>query len=69
MKRYVKEFANDILKADHPRVRSGELRHPGRLEIISILQHCERGRITSKEAVRAILEIDERCVGISWSAA
>ncbi len=69
MKRYVKEFANDILMANNPRVRSGELQHPGRVDIITIMRHCERGRISDKEAVRAILQIDQNCIGVSWSAA
>lgn len=69
MKRYVKEFANDILMTNHPRVKSGELRHPGRNEIISTLIHYERGRITAKEAVRAIMEIDAKCEGQVWNIA
>lgn len=69
MKRYVKEFANDVLMIDHPRVRRGELQHPGRVDIITVLQHCERGRITSQEAVRAIVEINDRYIGVSWDVA
>ena len=66
MKRYVKEFANDIMRSDNLRVRKGELRHPGVNGIEKVMSLCEGGYITSKEAVKCILEIDEDCKGVSW---
>ena len=66
MKRYVKEFANDILRANNLRVRQGELMHPGIIGIEKVITLCEGGYITSKEAVKCILEIDEDCKGVSW---
>lgn len=52
MKRYVKEFANEYL--NNPLIKEKykeKIRH--------ILQHCNRGNITSQEAIKCIFRIFE----------
>lgn len=57
MKRYVKELARDVMRADHPLVKRGIVRHPGADKIEQVVKHCERGRMSSFEAVRTIMDI------------
>ena len=66
MKRYVREFANDILRKDIPIVKKGIYGHPGADEIERAVRMCQRGTITEKEAIRAILDIDRRRGSESW---
>lgn len=66
IKRYVTEYARDVLRPLDPRVKSGEYRHPYADEILAVLRHCERGRVSSQEAVRCIVAIDQRAAGMTW---
>lgn len=66
-KRYVLEYSRDVMRAHDQRVRSGELRHPKADEILSILRCCDRGQITSREAVRAITEADVSAREMTWN--
>lgn len=66
MKRCVREVANMILKKDIHKVRSGELRHPEEYLILHAVRDCERGLLTEKEAIRWMLELDDRSREISW---
>lgn len=68
-KRYVFEYARDVMRANEQRVRSGELRHPKADEILSVLRYCDRGLLTSREAVRSITEIDVSAREMTWSVA
>lgn len=45
MKRYVKELARDVMRADHPLVKRGIVRHPGADKIEQVVKHCERGTV------------------------
>ena len=66
MKRYVRELARDVLRADHPLVKRGVVRHPGADEIDKVLHHCECGRMTDFEAVRTIMDIQRRYDEQPW---
>lgn len=66
-KRYVHEYSRDVLRVNDHRVRSGELRHPKADDILCVLRYCDRGMLTSKEAVRAITDYDLSARDMSWS--
>ncbi len=58
MKRYVKEFANDILNSDkkNPLMKQ-EFKDKHKKLIASILEDCEAGLITNAEAVYQLATI------------
>ena len=66
MKRYVQEFANDVMRKNETIVKKGIFRHPGADEIERAVRMCKRGLLTEKETVRAILDIDKRHYHESW---
>ena len=56
MKRYVREFAND-LKANFTPLSHPLTRQSYYAEIDAIVRHCERGSITSQEAVKLLCKL------------
>lgn len=66
MKRYVQEFANDVLRKEETIVKKGIFRHPGADDIERVMRSHKRGLLTGKEAVKAILDIDSRHRDESW---
>ena len=63
IKRYVKEFAADILKPI--KERSDLIGCPYQMRIERILKELERGRMTSMEAVKSIIYIHDKWEGKS----
>ena len=58
MKRYVKEFANDILNSYKKNMlMKQEIKNDGKNFIAYILENCEAGLITDKEAVRLLAKL------------
>ena len=66
MKRYVLEIMREIMRANDPQVRTGELRHPYADDILKVTRCCGRGMLTSMEAVRSMVELDVKAKGMSW---
>lgn len=66
MKRYVKELARDVMRADHPLVKRGIVRHPGADKIEQVVKNCESGRMSSFEAVRTIMDIQREYDEQPW---
>lgn len=67
MKRYVKELASDVMRADHPLVKKGVVRHPGADEIERALRYCQRGSISDFEAVRVIMDVQRKYDEQPWT--
>lgn len=59
MKRYVKEFANDIIESKHVEIEKRNYEHPRKKSILNIVSSCERGYITNYEAIHLIIKINE----------